>query len=428
MRTMNGIIALSCITAGLALVGCARDLAVQCFEDDHCSRVGAGEGKCVRRPETERAWCAHAAPECPGSGFRYSTDVGDGLAGQCVVFEVDAGTNDMSDAQVDASPDAAQLDAGAPRCESIVFASNNGGAWDLWRIDVDGHNAANISKMGVSSISVVRASPRTNKVAFAGKIRNGSDVDILVVNGDGSGFVNVSDGAGDNNAPDSEPVWLPNGRSLLFTSSRDGNLELYSVNVDGSEIRRITNIGSSDFTPVPSPDGSRIAFISDRDGNRELYVMNGSGGGLVRLTQSADAEGFPQWSPDGKKISFTRGGDLWVMNTDGSGQANLTNTAATEHSARWSPDSTAIAFHTDRDGNGEIYTTTPAGTLTSNLTRDPHSDTLQDPWSPDGRAIVFSSDRAGDHDVWKMGAGGESPVRLTRTPSAEYFAVWLRCP
>lgn len=77
---------------------------------------------------------------------------------------------------------------------------------------------------------------------------------------------------------------LPVASKIAFMSLRDGNPEIYVMNVDGSEQTRLTNHPASDNQPVWSPDGSKIAFSSERDGNVEIYVMNADGSGQRRLT------------------------------------------------------------------------------------------------------------------------------------------------
>jgi len=91
----------------------------------------------------------------------------------------------------------------------------------------------------------------------------------------------------------------------------------------------------------PSPEQTKIAFVSDRDGNWEIYVMNADGSEQKRLTNNHAYDWFPSWSPDGKKIVFTsvRDGnwEIYVMNVDGSEQTNLTNNPASDYSPSWSP-------------------------------------------------------------------------------------------
>ena len=100
-------------------------------------------------------------------------------------------------------------------------------------------------------------------------------------------------------------------------------------------------ISNNDFSPTWSPDGSRIAFDSERDGNLEVYVMNADGTGQTRLTDNPAADGVPAWSPDGSRIAFmsNRDGDyeIYVMNTDGSGQTRLTVNSAADVAPAWSP-------------------------------------------------------------------------------------------
>jgi len=104
------------------------------------------------------------------------------------------------------------------------------------------------------------------------------------------------------------------------------------MNADGSSQTRLTTNSASDFEQQPSwsPDGRKIAFTSTRDGNNQIYVMNADGSGPTRLTTNSTGDFEPSWSPDGSKISFTSTRDLhseiYVMNADGSGQTRLTTT------------------------------------------------------------------------------------------------------
>src|SRR5215216_1896481 len=88
---------------------------------------------------------------------------------------------------------------------------------------------------------------------------------------------------------------------LAFVSERDGNSEIYVMNVDGTGLLRLTNDAGRDTDPAWSPDGKRIAFASDRAGSWDIYVMNADGSNLVRRTQNRLNEGLngaPAWSPD----------------------------------------------------------------------------------------------------------------------------------
>ena len=102
------------------------------------------------------------------------------------------------------------------------------------------------------------------------------------------------------------PAWSPDGRKLAFVSERDGNSEIYVMNVDGSAQENLTEQPASDSHPSWSRDGRRIVFVSRRDGNAEIYVMNADGSGLRNLTRTPSADRDPAWSPDGRAIAFVQ--------------------------------------------------------------------------------------------------------------------------
>jgi Tol biopolymer transport system component len=119
--------------------------------------------------------------------------------------------------------------------------------------------------------------------------------------------------AGLNNGP----TYSPDGRQIAFGSSRDGNFEIYVMNADGSNARRLTNSPALDVRPAWSPDGKRIAFTSNRDGNYEIYVMNADGSEPRRITHHAERDDYAVWHPDGRHLAMVseRNGrfDLYVL-------------------------------------------------------------------------------------------------------------------
>jgi len=104
--------------------------------------------------------------------------------------------------------------------------------------------------------------------------------------------------------------------------------------------------------PIPQSGSSKIVFASNREGSMQIYVMNGDGSGVARLTNSGANDDFPRWSPNGAKIlfqsdrdnAFSGNYDIYVMSADGSGVARLTSDANDDSTASWSLDGTKIVF------------------------------------------------------------------------------------
>lgn len=100
------------------------------------------------------------------------------------------------------------------------------------------------------------------------------------------------------------PSISPDGKHIAFSSSRNGNYEIYVCRLDGSEPRRLTNSTGLDIRPRWSPDGNRLVFTSNRDRNYEIYVMAADGSGQRRLTQHEERDDYGSWHPDGKRVVF----------------------------------------------------------------------------------------------------------------------------
>src|SRR2546426_250239 len=227
---------------------------------------------------------------------------------------------------------------------------------------------------------------------------------------------------------------VSNGK-IAFVSDRDGNNEIYTMNVDGTGVARLTVNVASDVSPTWSPDGSKIAFVSNRDGNNEIYTMNADGTGVTRLTTSTSDDSSPAWSPDGSKIAFQTNRDsfsnpeIYVMNVDGSGQTRLTVNTFSDLTPAWSPDGSKIAFSTNRDGNYEIYTMNADGTGATRLTSNPALD-ANPTWSHDGTKIAYVRGGVGSEQIYVMDedfchdAVGTAPTSLSKTASRDLGPAW----
>ena len=133
----------------------------------------------------------------------------------------------------------------------------------------------------------------------------------------------------------------PNGRIAFALNDGSGSAELYSVNADGSAMRRLTWTPQDEQAPSWSPDGTRIAYESSLGG---VWVMNADGSGQTKLT-SGTQDIDPAWSPDGTQIAFGRpssnGWNLFVMSADGSALRRVSDVFGNDPA--WSPDGRRLA-------------------------------------------------------------------------------------
>ncbi len=211
--------------------------------------------------------------------------------------------------------------------------------------------------------------------------------------------------------PHFDGSWSPDGKRVAFVldilQGTDGKLQINTANADGSDSKVLIPHKAFEESPRWSPDGKTIAWVSTRDGNQEIYTIDAEKGlaSLKRLTSEIAFDNNPSWSPDGSQIAFTstRSGnyEIHVMNRDGSQVRRLTNHPAMDYWPAWSPDGQWIAFTSNRDGNYEIYVCKPDGSGLRNLTRHPAQDNYA-AWSPDSKRLAFISNRDGGHDVYVM--------------------------
>ena len=154
---------------------------------------------------------------------------------------------------------------------------------------------------------------------------------------------------------------------IAFTSTRDGNAEIYVMDADGKNQRRLTDSPRYDGHPSWSPDGQRIAFVSQRGGFRiQIYVMDSNGENQTRLTHDGGNKREPSWSPDGQSIAFMLNNfasiQIYVMDSDGKNRTRLTD-GRHDWSPAWSPDGEMIAYESWRgeDSLSEIHLMTAEG-------------------------------------------------------------------
>ena len=261
-----------------------------------------------------------------------------------------------------------------------------------------------------------------------------------VMRADGSDLRRVSPGDGKTTCG----WFLPGAKRVFFGSSHAHQKEcpprpdpsagyvwpldpfdIYTANVDGSDLKRLTKYNVYTAEAVLSPDGKKIVFTSMKDGDLEIYTMNVDGSDIRRLTNTPGYDGGPWWSPDGKRIVYrahhpqdeTQLADyrkllgqnmirpsrveIFVMNADGSDQRQVTALGGANFGPSWTPDGQKIIFSSNhpapRSGNFDLYLVDAASTKAGpaaleRITFDPTFDGFP-MFRPDGKQLIWASNR-----------------------------------
>jgi len=225
----------------------------------------------------------------------------------------------------------------------------------------------------------------------------------------------------DNLAVENE-AWTVDGREIVFSSNRGGNLTLWRIPSGGGSPTPIPNSGENVTSLAIGKKGNNLAY-SRESVNMDIWRMDLGVSASARkppteLISSTQSQVEPQYSPDGKYIAFSsnRSGsvEVWVCQNDGSNPVQLTFFGGPPAGTpRWSPDSRFIAFDSREKGNGNIYVMNSNGGPARQLTSGNFENNIPS-WSRDGRWIYFSSNRTGVFQVWKIPLEGGDAIQVTK--------------
>jgi len=266
--------------------------------------------------------------------------------------------------------------------------------------------------------------PFDSRFAFV-STRDGKFKEIYVTSADEGDLQQITR----NQTLNVSPAWSPDARSLLYTSYKRRNPDLFLIDLNSGRETLLSQRPGLNLGAKMSPDGTKIAVTVEDEGNADIVVLDRNGKVIRRLTDSWAIDVSPSWSPDGKQIAFcsnrTGGPQIYVMSADGGAPRRVTFSGNYNTSPAWSPKGDVIAYVSRSEGEFNIFTIKVDGSETRQLTQSAGNN--EDPsWGPDGRYMVFSSSRTGHRKLFITDAAGSSQVQLTHGGGDDTSPAWSR--
>jgi TolB protein len=212
------------------------------------------------------------------------------------------------------------------------------------------------------------------------------------------------------------PAWFPNGNELIYTRFQGDRQEARRVEVISGNTERVTRFPGLNAFPAVSPRGNEILLSLSRDGNPEIYRVRADGSDPRRLTYGRSTESSPCWSPDGRRLAFVsdRSGSpqIYVMSAGGGEAERVTYEGNYNTSPDWSPKGDLIAYVSRVEGVFQICTVNVETKEVIRLTTG--GGQKEDPsWAADGRHLAYSMKSGGETDIYMLDIYELVPVRLT---------------
>lgn len=266
--------------------------------------------------------------------------------------------------------------------------------------------------------------PFGTQIAFSTKI--GRFKEIAIMDMDGSNIRQLTN----ERSLATSVSWAPNGKSLIFTSYKARVPDLFTIDIFSRAMRNLTNNADLELSPHYMRNGTILASINEGIADSHLVLLDGNGRMIKRLTPGRgviDVSG--QWSPDESQIIFcsNRGGgpQIYVMNANGSDIHRISFVTSNYcTSPAWSPKGDKVSFICRADAGFNLFVANPDGSNSMQLTS--YGDNEDPTWSPDGRYIAFSSTlgKGVIPSIALIRADGAGLKQITKSRSGDYNPSW----
>lgn len=322
--------------------------------------------------------------------------------------------------------------AESPDGESIAFDADTRGGRHVMVANALGHNARQVTTGESERVSYYRPrwSPDGTRIAF--QVQASTQFDIAVVDVRTQQMAAITNDA----AIDINPVWDPSGKTIYFSSSRTGGVNVWRIPMAAhgaaGAARQVTAGAGMDVQLAISPDGKAMA-MTIMNINADLWKLpvspqtgqpTGPPEAFIATTRE-DSRG--SWSPDQKQVAFNsdRGGEMniWIAKVTDGATRQLTEGPGGDYQPQWAPDGEHLVFFSSRAGNADIWEVdVRSGDLTQLTTHE--GIDINPFYSPDGNYIAWQSDNGGRNEVWVMRSDGTEAKQISTTGILAHFTLW----